>query len=49
MRSPFQVFAGPHATLKRNCVSQLVISLSTLASIAAILLQMVPTVLDRLQ
>jgi hypothetical protein len=49
MRSSFKVFAGPQATLKRNCVSQLVISLSTLASIAALLIQVVPTMLSRLQ
>lgn len=46
MGSSFRVFAGPKETLKRNCVSQLVISLSTLASIAALLMQVVPTVLN---
>ena len=49
MRSSFRVFAGPEVTLKRNCIGQLVISLSTLASIAVLLIQVVPTVLDRLQ
>jgi hypothetical protein len=43
--SPFKVFAGPEVTLKRNCISQLVISLSTLASIALLLTQVLPTVL----
>jgi hypothetical protein len=45
MRSYFQVFAGPHATLKRNCISLLVVSLSTLGSIAILLMQVVPTIL----
>jgi hypothetical protein len=43
------VFVGPQATLKPNCVSQLVISLSKFASIAALLIQVVPTMLSRLQ
>ncbi len=45
MRSYFQVFAGPQTTLKRNCVSQLVVSLSALGSIAVLLIQVVPTML----
>jgi hypothetical protein len=49
MGSSFQVFAGPQATLKRNCVSQLMINLSTLGSITALLIQVVPTMLNRLQ
>lgn len=49
MRSHFQVFAGPQATLKRNCVSQLVVSLSTLGSIAVLLTQVVPTMLNGLR
>jgi hypothetical protein len=49
MGSPFQVFACPQATLKRNCVSQLVVSLSTLGSIMALLIQVVPAMLNRLQ
>jgi hypothetical protein len=49
MRSSFQVFARPQATLKRNCVSQLMVGLSTLGSITALLMQVVPTILNGLQ
>jgi hypothetical protein len=34
MKSSFRLFADPHAMLKRNCVSQVMISLSALASTA---------------
>jgi len=49
MRSYFQVFAGPDATLKRNCISQVMVSLSTLGSMTALLMQVVPTMLGGLQ
>jgi hypothetical protein len=49
MRSSFRMFADPQATLKRNCVSQVMVSLSTLASTAALLIQVVPTMLSGLQ
>jgi hypothetical protein len=49
MRSSFRLFADPHAMLKRNCVSQVLISLSALASTAIILIQVMPTILSTLQ
>jgi hypothetical protein len=49
MRSSFRLFADPHAMLKRNCVSQVMISLSALASTAIVLIQVVPTLLSGLQ
>jgi hypothetical protein len=49
MRSSFRLFADPQATLKRNCVTQVMISLSTLASTAVVLIQVVPAILSRLQ
>jgi hypothetical protein len=49
MKSSFRLFADPHAMLRRNCVSQVMISLSALASTAIVLIQVVPTILSRLQ
>jgi hypothetical protein len=49
MGSSFRVFADPQATLKRNCVSKVVVSLSALASTAVLLIQVVPAMLSRLQ
>jgi hypothetical protein len=49
MRSSFRVFADPQATLKRNCITQMMISLSALASTVVLLIQVVPTMLNGLQ
>ena len=49
MRSSFRLSADPQAALKRNCVSQVMISLSTLASTAVLLIQVVPAMLNGLQ
>jgi hypothetical protein len=45
MRSPFCPFTDPQAAIKRNCLSQLIVSLSALASTAILLAQLVPTML----
>ena len=45
MRSSFRIFADPLATLRRNCITQMMISLSALASTAVLLIQVVPTML----
>jgi hypothetical protein len=45
MRSPFCLFTDPQAEIKRNCLSQLIVSLSALASTAILLAQLVPTML----
>ena len=45
MRSSFRIVADPQATLKRNCITQMMVSLSTLASTAVLLMQVVPTML----
>ena len=50
MRRSFRLCADPRATLKCNCVSQvMVINSSTLASTAVVLIQVVPAILSRLQ
>jgi hypothetical protein len=49
MRRSFRLCADPHATLKCNCVSQVMVSLSTLASTAVVLIQVVPAILSGLQ
>lgn len=49
MRSSFRLFADPQTVLKRNCVAQVVIGLSTLASTAVLLVQVVPAMLNGLQ
>jgi hypothetical protein len=49
MKSSFRLFADPQATLKRTCVTQVMISLSALASTAVLLMQVVPTILNGLQ
>jgi hypothetical protein len=49
MRCSFRVFADPQATLKRNCVTQVMVSLSALASTIVLLMQVVPTMLSGLQ
>jgi hypothetical protein len=49
MRSSFRLIADPQATLKRNCVAQVMISLSALASTAVLLIQVVPAMLNGLQ
>ena len=49
MGSSFRVFADPQATLKRNCVTQVMVSLSALASTIVLLMQVVPTMLSGLQ
>ncbi|HWX31851.1 MAG TPA: hypothetical protein VNZ53_31010 [Steroidobacteraceae bacterium] len=46
MRSSFRLFADPQATLRRNCVTQVMVSLSALASTAVLLIQVVPTLLQ---
>jgi hypothetical protein len=45
MRSPFCLFTDPQAVIERNCLSQLIVSLSALASTAILLTQLVPTML----
>lgn len=45
MRSSFCLFTIPQATIVRNCLSQLIVSLSALASTAILLIQLVPTML----
>jgi hypothetical protein len=42
MRSPLYLFIDPQAVIKRNCLSQLIVSLSALASTAILLAQLVP-------
>jgi hypothetical protein len=49
MRGSFRLFADPQATLKRNCVTQAMVSLSALASTAVLLIQVVPAMLNGLQ
>jgi hypothetical protein len=49
MKSWFRLLADPPATLRRNCMSQVVISLSALASTAILLIQVAPTILNGLQ
>ena len=49
MRRSFRVFADPQATLKRNCVTQVMVSFSALASTTVLLMQVVPTMLSGLQ
>lgn len=49
MRRSFRVFADPQATLKRNCVTQVMVSLAALASTTVLLIQVVPTMLSGLQ
>jgi hypothetical protein len=49
VRSSFRLFADPQTVLKRNCVAQVVIGLSTLASTAVLLVQVVPAMLNGLQ
>jgi hypothetical protein len=49
MRRSFRVFADPQSTLKRNCVTQMMVSLSALASTTVLLMQVVPTMLSGLQ
>ena len=45
MRNSFCLFTDPQAVLKRNCLSQLIVSFSALASTALLLVQLVPTIL----
>jgi hypothetical protein len=45
MRSSFCLFTDPQAVIKRNCLSQLIVSLSALASTAILLSRLVPTML----
>jgi hypothetical protein len=45
MKSSFCLFTDPQAVIKRNCLSQLIVSLSALASTAVLLTQLVPTML----
>jgi hypothetical protein len=49
MGSSFRISADPKATLKRNCITQVIVSLSALASIAFLLVRVVPTVLNGVQ
>lgn len=49
MKSSFRLLADPQATLRHNCMSQVVVSLSALASTAVLLIQVVPTMLNGLQ
>jgi hypothetical protein len=49
MRRSFRVFADSQATLKRNCVTQVMVSLAALASTTVLLIQVVPTMLSGLQ
>jgi hypothetical protein len=49
MRSSFRLSADPQATLRCNCMSQVMISLSALASTAVLLIQVVPTIWNGLQ
>ncbi len=49
MRRSFRLCADPRATLKCNCVSQVMVRISTLASTAVVLIQVVPAILSRLQ
>jgi hypothetical protein len=49
MRGSFRVFTDPQAALKRNCVTQVMVSLSALASTTVLLMQLVPTMLTGLQ
>ena len=45
MGSSFHLLADPQATLKRNCVTQMIVSLSALVSTAVLLMQVVPPLL----
>jgi hypothetical protein len=45
MRSSFCLFTDPQAAIARNCLSQLIVSLSALASTAILLTQLLPTML----
>jgi hypothetical protein len=48
MRGAFEVFSDPQGTLKRTCMSRVVVSVSALASTAVLLIQVVPTMLGGL-
>jgi hypothetical protein len=45
MSSSFCLFTDPQARIKRNCLSQLIVSLSALASTALLWTQLVQTIL----
>jgi hypothetical protein len=45
MRSSFCLFTNSQAAVARNCLSQLIVSLSALASTAILLSRLVPTML----
>lgn len=45
MGGSFCLFTDPQAVIKRNCLSQLIVSLSALASTAILLYCLVPTML----
>jgi hypothetical protein len=49
MRGSFRMLADPQAALKRNCATQVMVSLSALASTTVLLMQLVPTMLTGLQ
>ena len=48
MGSSFEIFTDPQGVLKRICMTQVIVSLSTLASTAVLLMQVVPTMLQGL-
>jgi hypothetical protein len=49
MGRSFEIFTDPVATLRRNCMSQVIVGVSALASTAVLLMQVVPTMLNGLQ
>jgi hypothetical protein len=48
MRNSFNAMTGGEAALKRNCVAQIIVSLSALASTAVLLAQELPQLLNGL-
>ena len=48
MGSSFEIFADPQGGLRRICLTQMIVSLSALASTAVLLMQVVPTMLQGL-
>jgi hypothetical protein len=49
MGRSFEVFTDPVASLRRNCMSLVIVSVSALGSTAVLLMQVVPTMLNGFQ
>jgi len=49
MGNSFEIFADPQAALRRICVTQVIVSLSALASTTVLLMQVLPAILNGAQ